>query len=84
MDKIIQYLKIYGKGLDTEISEAVGISLSMTRQHLLELTEKMEVMSCYSIKFLDGIKIESMSYRLVGFYLKAKPGTKRSTNLKLS
>jgi len=84
MNEIIQYLKTHGERLDTEIAEAVGIPLAKTHAHLSELTSKGEVMSCLSIKFEKGQKIERISCRLVGFVPKAKPGAKPKTHLKLS
>jgi len=83
MNEIIQYLKRHGERLDTEIAEAVGISLAETRHHLLALVDKKEVMSCHSIKLVDGKMAERMSYRLVGFFPKAKSGAKRCTQLRL-
>lgn len=84
MKEILHYLKTQGERLDTEIAEAVGISLVLTRRHLLELTDKKEVMSCLSIKFVEGKKTEGMSYRLAGFIPKAKPGAKPKAQLNLS
>lgn len=84
MNEILQYLKAHGERLDTEIAEAVGISLAKTRIYLSELTDKKEIMSCHSIKFVDGKKAEGMSYRLAGFIPKAKPGAKPKVQLKLS
>jgi DNA-binding IclR family transcriptional regulator len=84
MNEILQYLKTHGESLDTKIAEATGIPLSKTRLHLAELTAKREVMSCHSIRFENGKKIEGISCRLTGFVLKAKPGAKSKSQLKLS
>lgn len=84
MNEILQYLKTHGERLDTEIAEAVGIPLAKTRSYLSELTDKKEVMSCHSIRFMDGKKAEGMSYRLAGFIPKVKPGAKSKVQLKLS
>ena len=84
MLEILQYLKTTGEKVDTEIAEAVGMSLEKTRLYLSELSAKGEVMFCRSIRFVDGEKIEGMSYRLAGFIPKAKPGAKSKVQLKLS
>ena len=84
MKEILQYLKIHGERLDTEIADAVGIPLAKTRSYLLELADKKEIMSCHSIRFVNGKKVEGMSYRLAGFIPKAKPGAKSKVQLKLS
>lgn len=84
MNEILHYLKTHGERLDTEIAEAVGIPLAKTQSYLSELTDKREVMSCHSIRFVDGKKAEGMSYRLAGFIPKAKPGAKPKVQLNLS
>ncbi len=84
MLEILQYLKTTGEKLDTEIANAVGIPIAKTRLNLAELASKGDVMSCLSIRFVDGEKIEGMSYRLAGVIMKAKPGAKsKRVNLKL-
>jgi len=83
MNEILQYLKTNGETVDLDIAAALGMSLVKARNHLLELSAKGDVMSCHSIKFVDGKKVEGMSYRLAGFILKAKPGAKSKAQLKL-
>ena len=84
MNEIIQYLKIHGEKLDTEIAAAVGFSLDVTRRHLAELAAKKEVMVCQSTRYEKGKPIEGISCRLTGFIMHAKPGAKPRVNLKLS
>jgi predicted transcriptional regulator len=84
MNEILQHLKTHGERLDKEIAASVGISLPAARLHLSELVAKGEVMSCHSLRFVDGKKIEGMTYRLAGFIPKAKPGAKSKAQLKLS
>lgn len=84
MNEILQYLKTHGERLDTEIAEAAGIPLAKARSYLSELTDKREIMSCHSIKFVNGKKVEGMSYRMAGFIPKAKPGAKSKVQLRLS
>ena len=61
-----------------------GISLAKICIHLAELADKREIMVCDSIRFENGKEIKSMSCRLTGFVLKAKPGAKSKVQLKLS
>lgn len=50
--------------------------MATARSQLTELVAKGEVMSCYRINYVDGKKIEGMSYRLAGHIIKTKPGVK--------
>ena len=83
-NSIHQYLKANGEKLDTEIAEALGLSIIVARQHLFELVSRGEVMSCLTIRFEDGRKSKGMTYRIAGFIPKAKPGAKSKVQLKLS
>jgi predicted ArsR family transcriptional regulator len=76
MKEILQYLKKHGEQLDTEIAKAVGISLANVRLHLSELAAKGEVMSCHSIRFENGKKIEGIRCRLAGYIPPLTPGRK--------
>ena len=84
MKEILQYLKVNGERLDTEIAEATGISLAKVRLHLAELVAKGEIMACHSTKFDKGKKVEGISCRLAGFIPPAAPGRKSKSQLKLS
>ena len=64
MNEILQYLKIHGERVDTEIADATGIALASVRFHLSELAANGAVMACRSIKFVNGNKIEKISCRL--------------------
>lgn len=81
---ILQYLKKHGERLDAEIAEATGIPLTNVRLHLSELAAKGEIMSCHSIRFEKGQKIEGIKCRLVGYIPPAAPGRKPKVQLKLS
>ncbi|MEI7842669.1 MAG: ArsR family transcriptional regulator [Gallionellaceae bacterium] len=83
-NQILQYLKTHGERLDAEIVTAIGLPLAKTRQLLLELVAKGEVITCDTIKYEKGKKIEGISCRLSGFTPKAKPGAKSKVQLKLS
>jgi DNA-binding IclR family transcriptional regulator len=77
MDQILQYLKKQGgEKLDAEIAQANGLTLSKTRLHLAELAAKGEVITCDSIRFEKGKKIEGISCRVSGFTPPASPGRK--------
>lgn len=84
MKEILQYLKTHGERLDTEIAEAVGISLATARTRLAELAAKGEIMSCHSIRFDHGKKVEGLKCRLAGFIPPAAPGRKSKSQLKIS
>jgi predicted ArsR family transcriptional regulator len=82
--QILQYLTKQGERLDSVIAEAVGLSVLKTRVHLAELSKQGEVISCNTMRFVKGKKIEGVSYRLAGFTPKAAPGRKSKVQLKLS
>ena len=82
--QILQYLNKQGEQLDTDIADAVGISVIKTRDYLAELSKQGEVISCNTMRFVKGKKTEGVSYRLAGFVPKAAPGRKSKVQLKLS
>jgi len=84
MKEILQYLKAHGEQFDTEIAVATGISLTNVRLRVSELAAKGEVMTCHSIRFNKGKKVEGISCRLVGYIPPAAPGRKPKAPLKLS
>ena len=84
MKEILQYLKNNGEQLDTEIAGATGISLANVRRYLSELAINGDVMTCHSIRFEKGKKVEGMSCRLAGYIPPAAPGRKPKSPLKLS
>lgn len=84
MKEILQYLKKHGERLDAEIAEATGISLTNVRVHLSELAAQREIMTCHSIRFEKGKKVEGMRCRLSGYIPPAAPGRKSKAQLVLS
>ena len=84
MKEILEYLKKHGEQLDTEIADAVGISVVKVRTLISELADKGEVMTCHSIRFEKGKKIEGIRCRLSGYIPPAAPGRKSKSQLKLS
>ena len=76
MKEILQHLKTHGEQLDTQIADAVGISLAKVRLQLSELASKGEIMTCHSIRFEKGKQIEGIRCRLAGYIPPAAPGRK--------
>lgn len=83
MKEILQYLKTHGERLDTEIAAATGLSVAKVRIQLAELAAKKEIMTCLSIKYEKGKKIEGISCRLAGYIPPAAPGRKSKSQLKI-
>jgi len=84
MHEILKFLKTHGERLDTEIAVAMGVSLAKTRLQLAELSAEGEIMTCHTIRFEKGKKVEGVSCRLSGYIPKAAPGRKSKVQLKLS
>ena len=82
--EILQYLSKHGERIDTEIAVATGMSRSNVRLYLSELASKGEIMTCLSIKYEKGKKIEGISCRLTGFIPPASPGRKSKAQAKSS
>ena len=82
MQEILKYLKDRGEQLDTEIATATGISLESVRRHVSALSARGEVMTCQSIRFSDGKKIEGVLCRIAGYVPPAAPGRKSKAHLK--
>lgn len=84
MQEILKYIKANGECLDADIAKAVGLTLAVVRKHLVELTDKGEIMSYQSTKFEKGKKIEGIRCRISGIVPAAAPGRKSKVQLKLS
>lgn len=84
MHEILKYLKAHGERLDTEIAEAMGLTLSKAQVQLNALSAAGEIMTCHIIRFEKGKKIEGVSCRLSGYIPKAAPGRKSKVQLKIS
>ncbi len=79
MQDILQYLKLNGERLDSEIATATGISLAKVRLSVSELSAKGDVIVCRSIRFKEGKPIEAMLCRVSGYIPPAAPGRKAKT-----
>ncbi len=84
MESILRYLKKDGEKFDTEIALATSIPLAKVRLYLSELAAQGEIMSCHSIRFVKGTRVEGIFCRLAGFIPPAGPGRKSKAQLKLS
>ena len=82
--EILKYLGNHGERLDTEIAIATGLSRTNVRIYLSELASQGEIMTCLSIKYENGKKIEGISCRLTGFIPPASPGRKSKAQTKSS
>ena len=82
MQEILTYLKTRGEQLDSEIATATGIPLESVRRHVSALSFKGEVMTCQSIRYRDGKKIEGLLCRIAGYIPPAAPGRKSKAHLK--
>jgi hypothetical protein len=76
MQEILQYLKLNGERLDSEIAAATGISLANVRRGVTDLSARGDVMMCRSIRFKDGKQIDAMLCRVSGYIPPAAPGRK--------
>jgi len=84
MKEILQYLNKHGERFDKEIADAIGLTLAKTRVHITELAAKGEVMTCRSIRFEKGKKVEGICCRVSGYIPPATPGRKSKAQIKLS
>ena len=76
MQDILQYLKLNGERLDSEIATATGISLTKVRLSVSELSAKGDVIVCRSIRYKEGKPIEAILCRVSGYIPPAAPGRK--------
>jgi len=82
LQEILNYLKGRGEQLDSDIVTATGISLETVRRHLSALSARGEVMTCRSIRFDNGKKVEGLLCRIAGYIPPAAPGRKPKTQPK--
>ncbi|OGA14578.1 MAG: transcriptional regulator [Betaproteobacteria bacterium RIFCSPLOWO2_12_FULL_63_13] len=76
MQEIMQYLKIHGQRLDSEIAVATGIPLARVRRSLSDLSARGEISKCSVIRFNDGEKVEGFLCRIAGYIPPKTPGRK--------
>ena len=83
MHEILKYLNTNGERLDSEIAEALGMTVAKVRSQLTTLSAEGEVMTCHITRFVKGKQIEGISCRISGHIPKAAPGRKSKVQLKL-
>lgn len=76
MQEIMQYLKVHGQRLDSEIAAATGIPLAKVRRSLSDLSARGEISKCSVTRFNDGEKIEGLLCRVAGYIPPKAPGRK--------
>jgi hypothetical protein len=76
LQEILKYLKDRGEQLDSEIAAASGIPLESVRRHVSALSSRGEIMTCQSIRYSDGKKVEGLLCRIAGYIPPAAPGRK--------
>lgn len=76
MQAILDYLKLGGDHLDTEIAVATGMSLDKVRRGVTDLQARGAVMVCRSIRYKDGEEVDSMVCRISGYIPPRAPGRK--------
>jgi len=82
LQEILKFLKDRGEKLDSEIADATGLTLDAVRRHVSALSLRGEVMTCQSIRFNDGKKVEGVLCRIAGYIPPAAPGRKSKAHLK--
>jgi DeoR/GlpR family transcriptional regulator of sugar metabolism len=82
VQEILKYLKGRGEQLDSDIATATGLSLESVRRHVSTLSARGEVMTCQSIRFIEGKKSEGLLCRIAGYVPPASPGRKSKAQLK--
>jgi hypothetical protein len=73
---ILQYLKMHGQRLDSEIATATGIPLPTVRISLSDLSARGEVSRCSVTRFVDGKPVEGFVCRIAGTIPPKAPGRK--------
>ena len=76
MQEIMQYLKVHGQRLDSEIAAATGIPLAKVRRSLSDLSVRGEISKCSVTRFNDGEKVEGFLCRIAGYIPPKAPGRK--------
>ena len=61
---ILKYLKAKGEQLDSEISQALNMSMTQLKNQVAQLSASGDVICCKVTRYIDGKKIEGTSCRL--------------------
>ena len=61
---ILKYLKANGEQLDSEISQALNMSMTQLKNQVAQLSASGDEICCKVTRYIDGKKIEGTSCRL--------------------
>ena len=61
---ILKYLKANGEHIDSEISQALNMSMTQLKNQVAQLSASGDVICCKVTRYIDGKKIEGTSCRL--------------------
>ena len=61
---ILKYLKANGEQLDSEISQALNMSMTQLKNQVAQLSASGDVICCKVTRYIDGKKIEGTRCRL--------------------
>jgi hypothetical protein len=81
MREMLQYLKLSGEQLDSQIAAGMGISLASVHTGLSELSAKGDLVTCRVIRFDDGEEIDGTLYRAAGYMPPPAPGRKSKAQI---
>jgi len=73
---ILLFLKTHGELLDSEIAAALHMPMTLVRSHVSQLSSSGEIVCCKVTRYVDGKKIEGLSYRLSCTLPPRAPGRK--------
>jgi predicted ArsR family transcriptional regulator len=75
---ILEYIKLHGEQLDSDLAEALGLPLKQVRAHIQDLHAKGDIMTCFVTRYRNGRKFEGWACRAAGFIPSAAPGRRPS------
>ena len=73
---ILDYLKIHGDQLDSEIADSLHLSRAQVASDISRLSSSGDLICCKVTRYIDGKQVEGVSCRLSGSLPKAAPGPK--------
>ena len=73
---ILDFLKIHGDQLDSEIADSLHLSRAQVASDILRLSSSGDLICCKVTRYIDGKQVEGVSCRLSGSLPKAAPGPK--------
>jgi hypothetical protein len=81
MREILQYLKLNGEKLDSQIAAGTGISLATVRKGLSDLSARGDLITCRLIRFENGKKIDGTLYRVSAYMPPPAAGRKSKAQI---